>query len=90
MSGAGGAAGAGTTVPGAPGPTDAAPSRGAGLVAALREVRRFARGVLGSDAYDRYLHHHRITGCTHPPLSERAFWRAKYAEQDANPGARCC
>ncbi|UVY85669.1 YbdD/YjiX family protein [Brachybacterium sp. NBEC-018] len=60
------------------------------MVAALRAVRRVARGVLGSDAYDRYLHHHRITGCNHPPLTERAFWRAKYAEQDANPGARCC
>ncbi|WP_370646162.1 YbdD/YjiX family protein [Brachybacterium sp. ACRRE] len=60
------------------------------LVGALRGVRRFARGVLGSDAYDRYLHHHRITGCAHAPLSEKEFWRRKYAEQGENPSAGCC
>nr|WP_246482938.1 YbdD/YjiX family protein [Brachybacterium halotolerans] len=56
----------------------------------MRGVRRFARGVLGSDAYDRYLHHHRITGCAHAPLSEKEFWRLKYAEQGENPSAGCC
>nr|WP_255719973.1 YbdD/YjiX family protein [Brachybacterium sp. ACRRE] len=56
----------------------------------MRGVRRFARGVLGSDAYDRYLHHHRITGCAHAPLSEKEFWRRKYAEQGENPSAGCC
>ncbi len=60
------------------------------LVAFARECRRFARGILGSDAYDKYLHHHRVTGCTHDPLSERDFWRAKYRDQDHNPGSRCC
>ena len=60
------------------------------LVAFARECRRFARGILGSDAYDKYLHHHRVTGCAHEPLSERDFWRAKYRDQDHNPGSRCC
>ena len=60
------------------------------LVAFAREFRRFARGILGSDAYDKYLHHHRVTGCAHEPLSERDFWRAKYRDQDHNPGSRCC
>ncbi|WP_259558443.1 YbdD/YjiX family protein [Brachybacterium sillae] len=60
------------------------------LPALWREVRRFARGVLGSDAYDKYLTHHRVTGCSHPPMSEKEFWRAKYAEEDANPRGRCC
>ncbi len=59
-------------------------------VESWKEFRRFARGVLGSDAYDKYVHHHRITGCTHPLMTEREFWRAKYREQDENPGARCC
>jgi uncharacterized short protein YbdD (DUF466 family) len=70
------------------------PVAGAGastrLASALRGVRRFARGVLGSDAYDLYLHHHRITGCTHPPLSEKEFWRQKYADQGENPSTGCC
>lgn len=56
----------------------------------LREVRRIARGILGSDAYDTYLTHHRVTGCAHAPLSEREFWRVKYAEEDRNPRGRCC
>lgn len=57
---------------------------------AWKRFRRFARGVLGSDAYDKYLQHHFVTGCEHEPLSEKDFWREKYAEQDRNPGARCC
>jgi uncharacterized short protein YbdD (DUF466 family) len=56
----------------------------------LREVRRFARGILGSDAYDRYLAHHRVSGCARAPLSEREFWREKYAAQDRSPEGRCC
>lgn len=56
----------------------------------LREARRIARGVLGSDAYDRYLHHHRITGHPGPPLGEKEFWRRRWAEQDGNPQGRCC
>ena len=56
----------------------------------LQEMRRFARGVLGSDAYDKYVHHHRISGCAHPLMSEKEFWRAKYRDQDENPGTRCC
>lgn len=60
------------------------------LVAAALEVRRFARGILGSDAYDVYLAHHRRTGCGGAPLTEKQFWRAKYAAQDASPEGRCC
>ena len=56
----------------------------------LREVRRLARGILGSDAYDKYLTHHRVTGCAHAPMTEREFWRWKYAQQDASPEGRCC
>ena len=60
------------------------------IVAGLREVRRVARGILGSYAYDSNLTHHRVTGCAHAPLSEREFWRAKYAEEDRSPRGRCC
>lgn len=79
---------------GAPAPASAPEAAASGPSARvremLREMRRFARGVLGSDAYDKYVHHHRIMGCEHPLLSEKEFWRAKYREQDENPGARCC
>lgn len=60
------------------------------IIDIAREVRRFARGVLGSDAYDKYLNHHRITGCAHEPLSEKEFWREKYRKQDNSPEGRCC
>lgn len=56
----------------------------------LREVRRLARGILGSDAYDRYLTHHRVTGCAHAPMTEREFWRDRHATQDARAEGRCC
>lgn len=49
-----------------------------------------ARGVVGANAYEVYLAHHRGTGCTHAPISEKEFWRQKYAREDADPGARCC
>ncbi|WP_347040989.1 YbdD/YjiX family protein [Brachybacterium nesterenkovii] len=68
-----------------------APARAAAkLPDLLREVRRFARGILGSDAYDKYLAHHRVTGCAHAPMTEREFWRWMYAQQDASPEGRCC
>lgn len=60
------------------------------LVETAREVRRFARGILGSDAYDVYLAHHRRTRCGGEPLTEKQFWRAKYAAQDVSPEGRCC
>ncbi|WP_331709455.1 YbdD/YjiX family protein [Devriesea agamarum] len=57
---------------------------------AWKAFRRFSRGVLGSDAYDKYLTHHRVSGCPHPPLSEREFWRQTYRDMDENPRGRCC
>lgn len=60
------------------------------LLSLWHGARRFVRGILGSDAYDKYLTHHRVTGCAHEPMSEREFWRAKYADEDRNPRGRCC
>ncbi len=60
------------------------------MVALAKEIRRFARGIVGSDAYDKYLHHHMVTGCEHPPMTEKEFWRAKSRDQELNPGTRCC
>lgn len=55
-----------------------------------REIRWISRGVVGANAYDNYVLFHQGSGCTHPPLSEKEFWREKYKAEDANPGARCC
>lgn len=50
----------------------------------------YVKGVLGADKYERYLEFHAKSGCAHEPVSRKEFWRRHYAEQDANPGARCC
>lgn len=66
------------------------------LVKALRDVRWWVRGVLGADAYDRYLDGHRRrveAGCADehgPPMTEREFWRARTDHQERNPQGRCC
>ncbi len=57
---------------------------------AWRGLRWWVGSVLGDTAYTRYVEHLRRS---HPDASvptEREYWRARYAEQDANPGARCC
>ena len=61
------------------------------ILEAVSSLKKLADGVLGADKYQRYLEHHRAHGCEgQAPMSEREFWRARYAEQDANPGSRCC
>lgn len=56
----------------------------------FRGLARYLGGVLGSDAYAKYLEHHRATGHRLPPLSEREFWRDRTDRQDSNPQGRCC
>ena len=58
--------------------------------AAAAAVRWYVRQVMGDDAYPTYVAHQRAAhpGCD--VVSEREFWRARMAEQDANPGSRCC
>ncbi|WP_343048281.1 YbdD/YjiX family protein [Cellulomonas humilata] len=66
----------------------------AGLTQALMRaghaVRWYTTALLGDRDYDRYVAH---LARVHPgtaPVSERAYWRERHAEQDAHPGARCC
>jgi uncharacterized short protein YbdD (DUF466 family) len=66
-----------------------------GLLSAVRTGARtvgwYVRGVMGEDAYDKYLDH--FEG-VHPagavPMTEREFWRDRSDRQDANPQSRCC
>jgi uncharacterized short protein YbdD (DUF466 family) len=55
-----------------------------------RALAWYVTGVLGESDYQRYVAHLRRV---HPDAvvpTVREYWRERYAEQDANPGARCC
>lgn len=56
----------------------------------LGSVNRYLKGVLGEDAYEKYLDHHHATGCAAPAMTVREFWRDKMDRQDVNPEGRCC
>ncbi len=60
------------------------------LARGWRAVRWYVAGVLGESDYQRYVAHLRAhhADAVVPTVSE--YWRQRYAEQDANPGARCC
>jgi uncharacterized short protein YbdD (DUF466 family) len=66
----------------------------AAVRSALAGARDYFRGVMGADAYDKYLEHHRAEEaagrCDHPAMTEREFWRDHTDRQDANPQGRCC
>jgi uncharacterized short protein YbdD (DUF466 family) len=60
------------------------------VVAGFRGFARYLGGVMGADAYTKYLEHHAASGHAEPPMSEREFWRDRTDRQDANPEGRCC
>lgn len=53
-------------------------------------VRWYVRQVMGEDAYATYAAHQRAVHPGGVVMTEREFWRVRHAEQDANPGSRCC
>lgn len=57
---------------------------------AIRAMTWWVTSVMGDRDYDRYLVHQRAHHPGEPVLSERDYWRDRYAALDANPGARCC
>jgi uncharacterized short protein YbdD (DUF466 family) len=78
----------------------------AGMTSVLPAVRRaagavswYVKGVMGDDAYDKYLRHfegaHASSGRPDAPgaprpMTAREFWRDRSDRQDANPQGRCC
>ncbi|GAB4100921.1 YbdD/YjiX family protein [Sinomonas halotolerans] len=66
----------------------------AAVRSALAGARGYFRGVLGADAYEKYLDHHRAEAaaghCAAPAMTEREFWRDRTDRQDTNPQGRCC
>ena len=57
---------------------------------AARGIRWWVTSVMGDNAYSRYVAHLSRTHPDEPVPTEREYWRQRYAEQDARPGARCC
>jgi uncharacterized short protein YbdD (DUF466 family) len=68
----------------------AAVALSARLSRATRGIRWYVRGVLGEDAYERYLAHHARTRCDHRPMTEREFWRDRTDAMEKDPKSRCC
>jgi len=60
------------------------------LAEVARGVRWYVRGVMGEDAYDKYLEHARGQHEGAQVMTEREFWRDRTDRQDANPEGRCC
>lgn len=46
--------------------------------------------LMGDTAYAKYVTHLKAHHPDATVPTEREYWRARYAAQDANPGARCC
>lgn len=55
-----------------------------------RGIRWWVASVMGDNAYARYTDHLARTHPGEPVPTEREYWRQRYAEADARPGARCC
>jgi uncharacterized short protein YbdD (DUF466 family) len=60
------------------------------FLAGVRGIARYLGGILGADAYRRYLEHHADAGHDNLPLCERDFWRDRTDRQNSNPQGRCC
>ncbi|AHK29727.1 hypothetical protein Rwratislav_01167 [Rhodococcus wratislaviensis IFP 2016] len=45
---------------------------------------------MGDHDYSRYVEHLRRNHPDAEVPTEREYWKARYADADANPGARCC
>ncbi|MGJ0120467.1 YbdD/YjiX family protein [Williamsia sp. MIQD14] len=60
------------------------------FAAAMKAAWSYIGAVMGDHDYRRYVAHHSARHPDTPPLSERAYWRMRHDEQEANPQGRCC
>ena len=60
------------------------------LVRWCRGLVWWVQGVLGEEAYVRYLDHRGRAGHPGPPMTEREFWRARSDRQETDLRGRCC
>ncbi|WP_240646122.1 YbdD/YjiX family protein [Georgenia sp. SYP-B2076] len=78
---------AATSAAGAPGTEGTAR---AATVRAARAVRWYVRALMGDGDYERYVAYLRRAHPDAEVPTEKEFWCRRWAEQEANPGARCC
>ncbi|WP_428832930.1 YbdD/YjiX family protein [Microbacterium flavum] len=55
-----------------------------------RGIRWYMTTLMGDGAYATFVAHQRRHHPDAPVPTEREFWRQRMADQDRNPGARCC
>ncbi|MBG0741683.1 YbdD/YjiX family protein [Paeniglutamicibacter antarcticus] len=60
------------------------------LAAGLKHVVAYTKGVLGEDAYDKYVAYHRTVHDDAAPMTVKEFWRDKTDREGSNPQGRCC
>ena len=60
------------------------------MLTVARGVKWWIGSVMGDNAYARYVGHLAMHHPGEAPPTEREYWRARYAEADLHPGARCC
>ena len=72
------------------GPSSAVGPAGPSRPSVWARARWWVRQLSGEGKYDAYVAHHRAHHPERAPMTEREFWRAEYARQEANPGSRCC
>lgn len=51
---------------------------------------RYWGEVLGEKDYEKFVAHQRAHHPHESIPSEREYWHQRWADQDSNPGSRCC
>lgn len=57
---------------------------------AVRSVGWYLGELMGDHDYAKYVAHLQSHHPDREVPTEKEYWRARWAAQDANPGARCC
>ncbi|MDK6260685.1 MULTISPECIES: YbdD/YjiX family protein [Corynebacterium] len=57
---------------------------------AVRSVGWYLGELMGDHDYAKYVAHLQAHHPDREVPTEKEYWRARWAAQDANPGARCC
>ena len=60
------------------------------MVRVVRGLGWYVTSLMGDRAYETWVAHLALEHPGQTPVSEKEFWKARYDEQDASPGARCC
>lgn len=63
---------------------------GSGVLSAFKWTHWYVKELMGDNDYAKYCAHHSAHHPGEEPLTEREFWKARWAHQEANPGSRCC